>query len=97
MFRRSRVRCNCEQDMNLVPCLFAQVKYASEHNIDLKLEDLYQAQFRNLLKVTVKAVDISLALNDNCSPKLTQKTWVKRIQAFEKIHCKLHDLIQTCI
>ena len=43
MFRRSRVRCNCEQDMNLVPCLFAQVKYASEHNIDLKLEDLYQA------------------------------------------------------
>lgn len=29
--------------MNLIPCLFAQVKYASEHNIDLKLEDLYQA------------------------------------------------------
>ena len=43
MFRKSKIKCNCKQDMDLSPCLFAQVKYASEHNIELELVDLYQS------------------------------------------------------
>ena len=43
MFRKSKAKCNCKKDMDLSPCLYAQVKYASENSIDLNLVDLYQS------------------------------------------------------